>query len=105
MMLEIKWWFIHKYRELIVYPYQRVTKGYDNRINWGYDSWFINILPELRKFCVDSTDYLPQELNKSKLKKLSRTIVLIDKYNESNDDHDLVRLSTHFGKNILIYWD
>jgi hypothetical protein len=44
MIKEIKW------------AYQRVVRGYDERCFWGFDSYFIRILPALKEFCEKKLD-------------------------------------------------
>ena len=99
----------------VKWAYQRVVRGYDDRIFWSFDSHFIKIIPALRTFC---SDYLKQEesvrLNKERADIYKRTLVLIEHWESiwacydggwRLEEEALAKLAEHFGKNINWYWD
>ena len=95
----------------IKWAYQRVVKGYDDRIYWGFDSVVYTIREPLKKFCEDwFLDREVARLNPGKTKVISRTLYLIEKWeNETNEESiygtNMKKLAKHFGGNIGYYWD
>ena len=46
----------------IKYAYQRVVRGYDERILWGFDSYLEQIIPAIKEFCKKETSIFFQVL-------------------------------------------
>lgn len=99
MLREIRW------------AYQRIVRGYDDRIFWGFDGYFQTMVPPLKRFCLS---YLKDEercrLNPERTKVFNQTVFLIEKmekeiYEDMFDNTYLTKLATYFGKNIGFYWD
>lgn len=94
----------------IKWAYQRLTRGYDDRVYWGFYSYFIQVIPALEKFC---NKYLEDkehcELNTSRADIFRNTLLLIEKYKEKEDDclnHDEEELLFEYvGKHLGWYWD
>ena len=98
ILLEIKW------------AYQRIMRGYDDRIHWGFDEYFKVSIDPLYEFCMQwaSRDYA--HLNPKKLLVFANTIILIDEYRKVQDtwregNEALSKLLEHVGKHIGYYWD
>ena len=53
MIKEIKW------------AYQRVVRGYDDRIYWGMDEYFSQFIPAIKKFCENELEYCDKYLNEA----------------------------------------
>lgn len=107
-LLQIKW------------AYQRVVQGYDDRVYWQFDSYFIQIIPALKKFCVNQLqDTQHMNLNGRRCEVYRKTLELIQEwetpdvrkegeftiYDWTAEDKKLAKLAEYFGKNINIYWD
>ncbi|MFA6315541.1 MAG: hypothetical protein WC648_04205 [Candidatus Paceibacterota bacterium] len=96
----------------IKYAYQRVVRGYDERIGWSFDSYFDQFIPPLKKFCQKqlSKEYI-KEYNKDKVRIFKKTLDLIAKYETRNDldwyKHPNIysRLWKYVGEHISYYWD
>ena len=97
----------------IKFAYQRVVRGYDDSITWGFSYHFIMIIPALKQFCEKELEYeYHMSLNPHRKRIYTRTLKLIATYNSSewysktNDrDEAVSKLAEYFGKNINIYWD
>lgn len=94
----------------IKWAWQRVVRGYDDRVMWGLDAYFLAILDPLYEFCMEwaSRDYA--ELNPEKLEVFANTVALIDDYREDQDtwrvsNEKCAILFEYVGKHINYYWD
>lgn len=94
----------------IKWAWQRVVRGYDDRVMWGLDEYFLQILEPLREFCMEwsSRDYA--ELNPDKLKIFAETVILIDEFRKVEDTFTprldaQSKLFEHVGKHVGYYWD
>lgn len=97
----------------IKWAYQRVVRGYDDRVYWGFDCYFLRVMPALKSFCED---YLKLEngerakLNPERANIFRKTITLIDEweratYEEVWDCKKQNSLLAYVGKNSGYYWD
>lgn len=98
MFNEIKW------------AYQRVVRGYDDRVRWGFDEYFLQVMPALREFCVDYINGEGSKWNPKRTKIFKKTIKLIDDYINDEEywnstESSSVKLLTYVGKNSGYYWD
>lgn len=107
MLNEIKW------------AWQRITRGYDERITWGFDVYFIQIIPALKEFCENWLQLGYADHNPEKKEVMLETLRLIQDYqtatvfNEGeftyhswiDQDQKLAILAAYFGENINAYWD
>jgi len=99
MFNEIKW------------AYQRVVKGYDDRIYWGFDSVIYNIQEPLKKFCLNYLeDKKHSRLNPERTAVFKQTLFLIEQieneeYQDMFNNKALGNLAKYFGENIGWYWD
>lgn len=96
----------------IRYAYQRVIRGYDNRVFWSFDSYFLQIVPALKEFCIDQLKgNATFKLNPERFKIFTMTLILIDRYeNMTNtdwykNDNQISKLLEYVGKNIGYFWD
>ena len=95
MFNEIKW------------AYQRVVRGYDDRVRWGFDSYFLQVMPALREFCVDYINGDNAHLNPQRTRIFNKTVKLIDEYDndESWQCFSANHLLKYVMKNSGYYWD
>jgi len=66
LLSDIKYYGLLK---TIKYAYQRAVHGYDETIYWEFDSYFIQFLEPLKKFCRDN-------ITNSEVDKMRTTIFL-----------------------------
>jgi len=68
----------YAFKTLFKYPYQRVRYGYDERIKWGFSSYFENMLKPLEELCRDELkDTEHMDLNPDRKKIYTETLRLI----------------------------
>ncbi len=88
---------------------QRGIKGYDETINWDYELYFEQFIPEIEKFCNQQIDiYSDNRYNKKRIKIYKQMLVLIQEWKEQDngtkdlyeDDNSSSRLWEYFGKHI-----
>lgn len=96
----------------IRWAYQRVVRGYDDRVYWQFDDYFIQIIPALKNFCLDELkkEYTTKELNKARYEVFTKTLKYISAYEKEVEDglwenKKLSKLLEYVGKNIGTYWD
>ena len=100
------------YRE-VKWAWQRVVRGYDDRVFWGFDGYFMKIIPALEEFCTSYfaiDDGERAKMNPERAAIFSETIYLIQAYRQVEDtwsegDEALSHLFGYVGKNIGYYWD
>lgn len=98
--LEIKW------------AWQRVFRGYDDRIYWGFDYHLTKIIPAIKKF---ANDYLNNQthhqVGNQRESIYKKTLELIDDYEKnhekdwSDNDNSHSRLFKYFGEYSQWFWD
>lgn len=96
MINEIKW------------AYQRVVRGYDDRVRWGFDSYFLQVMPSLREFCVDYINGDNTHLNPERTRIFKKTLELIDEYTSDKESWNTSaqnRLLGYVGEHSDYYWD
>ena len=96
MIREIKW------------AYQRVVRGYDDRIYWGMDEYFSQFIPAIKKFCENELECYDKYLNEDRFKVYKETLKLIKKVDKStckNIDKNILSFWKYFGENIGYYWN
>ena len=97
IFLEIKW------------AYQRVRYGFDDRIYWGFDSYFIQIIPALKTFCENELALPYIDLNPTRKKVFEDTVALIEKWDQRTygvmSDQELSDLLAYVGQHISYYWN
>jgi hypothetical protein len=96
----------------IKHAWQRVRRGYDDRVCWGFDSYFITIIPALKKFCKDELNgSATEELNPERYRIFTRTLELIEDYEKRDQETwiegktEIPALFSYVGENLLYYWD
>jgi len=96
----------------IKWAYQRVKRGYDDRIFWEFDSYFMKFIPALKKFCQkELADTRLMENNPLRKEVFTETLRLIDEFEKMPDENfydyenEETKLWSYFGKNIGIYWN
>lgn len=95
MIREIKW------------AYQRVVRGYDDRIYWAMDEYFSQFIPAIKEFCENELEYCDKNLNKNRFKVYKETLKLIKKVDKSsfkNIDKNIQSFWKYFGENIGYFW-
>ena len=96
MIREIKW------------AYQRVVRGYDERIYWAMDEYFSQFIPAIKEFCENELEYCDKNLNKNRFKVYKETLKLIKKVDKStckNIDKNIQSFWRYFGENIGYFWN
>ena len=96
----------------IKYAYQRVIRGWDERIFWEFDSYFSQFIPPLKKFCENELKDT-EIMNYNPLRKdvFIETLRLIKNFNEMehktiyDEINPINELWSYFGKNIGYYWN
>lgn len=93
----------------IKYAWQRVVRGYDQRIMWGFSDYFNQCLPALKIFCqkeIESDKYNPErmEVYKETLKRIEAFEKMSDVnyYKHPNEESELWK---YVGEHIGWYWD
>ena len=94
----------------IQWAYQRVTRGYDDRIFWEFDSYFFQFIPAIKEFCIGE---LENEYIKDKVhgKVFIETLKLIEDYNKmdykdfNKKENAQTKLWKYFGEHIGYYWN
>ena len=95
MIKEIKW------------AYQRVVRGYDDRIYWAMDEYFSQFIPAIKEFCENELEYCDKHLNENRFKVYKETLKLIKKVDKSsfkNIDKNIQSFWKYFGENIGYFW-
>lgn len=104
----------HKYMiNEIKWAWQRVVRGYDDRVFWGFDSYFLQVMPALKEFCHNYIkDANRCNLNPERAAIFSSTLSkiisyeLIDEWTDMLEREDIIKdLLTYVGKNSAYYWD
>lgn len=95
----------------IKWAYQRVVRGYDDRVNWGFDEYFLNVIPELKRWCQEyCKDSDNKKLNYKHWQICKETIRKIQDYENQTYFEDYLGRKTSLmmrfiGKNINFYWN
>lgn len=99
------------YRQ-IKWAYQRVVRGYDDRVNWGFDFYFLDVMPELKKFCkgyLENDTY--RKNNPERFAVFSKTVKLIEEW-ENQDSSNMwsehrarEKLLKYVGAHATWYWN
>ena len=99
MIQEIKW------------AYQRVVRGYDDRIYWAFDDYFIQFIPPLKEFCEEELKEEYMDSNPELVRVYNKTLKLIEGL-ENMEELDFVEKSEkiltfwrYFGNHIGCYWN
>ena len=92
----------------IKYAYQRVVRGYDDRIYWGMGEYFSQFIPAIKEFCENELEYYDKHLNENRFKVYKETLKLIRKVDKSsckNIDKNIQSFWRYFGENIGYFWN
>lgn len=93
----------------IKWAYQRVVKGYDDRIMWEFDSYFEQFIPAIEKFCKIELGSEEIEFNPKRKKIFKDTLKIINDINTTRScikrEEMLSNLWKYFGANIGYYWN
>ena len=90
----------------IKYAYQRVVRGYDDRIYWDMGAYFSQFIPAIKEFCENELEYY--NLNENRFKVYKETLKLIKKVDKSsckNIDKNIQSFWRYFGENIGYFWN
>lgn len=92
----------------IKWAWQRVKRGYDDRIFWEFDSYFYQFLPAIREFCEnelkDTQDGRRKEIYTETLR-LLKELEEMSTEDWYKNDNQITRFWEYFGQNITIYWN
>ncbi len=91
----------------IKYAYQRVVRGYDERLMWGFDSYLEQIIPAIKEFCKRET------IDDKRITIYSKMQELIKDWEDKNNGFDdwykypnsSSKMWKHFGQYIGYFWD
>lgn len=96
----------------IKWAYQRVTRGYDDTIYWGFNGYFCQFIPAIELFCKNYlSDKEHSKLNPGRVKIYKHMISLIESFRKHNYNDQFEypnsesRMWEYFGKNIGAFWD
>ena len=92
----------------IKYAYQRVVRGYDDRIYWDMAAYFSQFIPAIKEFCEHELGCCDKYVNKNRFKVYKETLKLIKKVDKSsyeNIDKNIQSFWKYFGENIGYYWN
>ena len=96
----------------IKYAYQRVVRGYDERIKWEFDSYFSQFIPPLKEFCEEELKEMNCSKENDKRREIYKnTLNLIRDYKNMSDenyykqDNEVDKLWEYVGKNLRWYWN
>ncbi len=100
---------LYGFWKTIKYAWQRVIRGYDERIAWGFDTYFNQFIPALKEFCKEQ---LPEKevYNPKSFAIYKKTLRLIDDfekmpyqdfYKHPNPQSELWKF---VGEHISWYW-
>ena len=92
----------------IKYAYQRVVRGYDDRIYWDMGAYFSQFIPAIKEFCEHELEYCDKNFNKNRFKVYKKTLKLIKKVDKSsyeNIDKNIQSFWKYFGENIGYFWN
>lgn len=101
MIDEIKW------------AYQRVIRGYDDRVCWNLDVYFLNVIPAVKQFCIEELkNTATKDLNPKRYEIYTETLRRIDIWEKSENDKtyhhndiEAANLLEYIGENIGYFWD
>lgn len=98
----------------IKWAYQRVVRGYDDRVKWEFSNYFLNVIPALEEFCVEQLFEREDESmtnNPEREKIYLKTLNLIQDWkamtgaDDWKDPNQETKLLEYVGRNIGYYWD
>lgn len=92
----------------IKYAYQRVVRGYDDRIYWDMGAYFSQFIPAIKEFCENELECCDKYLNENRFKVYKETLKLIKKVDKStckNIDKNIQSFWRYFGENIGYFWN
>ena len=92
----------------IKYAYQRVVRGYDDRIYWDMGAYFSQFIPAIKEFCEHESECCDKYVNENRFKVYKETLKLIKKVDKSsyeNIDKNIQSFWKYFGENIGYYWN
>src|SRR3990167_313331 len=92
----------------IKYAYQRIVRGYDDRIKWSFCDYFNQFLPPLKEFCKHEL----KDCYDGKRKEIfTTTLDLIHDYevmpyeNYYKEPNEETKLLEYIGKNLGYFWN
>ena len=95
----------------IKWAYQRVVRGYDDRIFWGFGEYLEMIIPAIKSFCEEELKTEEIGFNRNREQAFKKTLKIINDY-ENMDIQEYfsrkgadAKLWKHFGENIGYFWN
>ena len=104
-------WKIKNIIRGIKYAYQRVIRGYDERIKWEFDSYFSQFIPPLKEFCEERLKKMSIDGNEKRRGIYNNTLDLIYDFenmpyeNYYKDDNEENKMWTYIGARLSWYWN
>ncbi|MBI4029163.1 MAG: hypothetical protein HY376_02250 [Candidatus Blackburnbacteria bacterium] len=96
----------------IKWAYQRVVRGYDDRVMWGLESYFAQVIPVIEKFCLENlANKHFVRLNPDRQIIFEKTLELLKEYQNMNPEdffrhpNQESRLWSYIGENVGYFWD
>ncbi|MBI4029090.1 MAG: hypothetical protein HY376_01875 [Candidatus Blackburnbacteria bacterium] len=96
----------------IKWAYQRVVRGYDDRVMWGLGYYFEQVTPAIEKFCrenVADEEYI--KINADRYVIFKKTLELLKEYQNMNLEdcykhpNQESRFWSYIGENVGYFWD
>ena len=98
----------------IKYAYQRVIRGYDERIKWEFDSYFSQFIPPLKEFCEEelkkmgNLNFVGSEKRKEIYKTTLDLIYAFDNMpgeDQWQDGNATDKMWEYIGRHLKWYWN
>jgi Golgi nucleoside diphosphatase len=89
------------------FAYQRVVRGYDDTIKWGFSTYFRQFIKPLKEFCEDELTHISLE-NDESIEVFKETLRLIKQYEERQDTYNPETeeaLWRYVGDKLMFYWN
>lgn len=102
---------IKGYINQVKWAYQRVVRGYDDRIFWGFDDHFaVTFIPPLKVFCAMNLAVMNKHLNQKRWIALDNMISAIlayerESYEDKYNGVGLQRILDLFARDHRHFWD
>jgi hypothetical protein len=95
----------------IKWAYQRVFRGYDDRIFWGFEEYLDYVVPAIQVFCEEELKTEEIGFNRKREQVFKKTLKLINDYYNMDikgyysNNNSSNKLWKYFGENIGYFWN
>lgn len=99
------------YIKQIKWAWQRVVRGYDDRVYWSFEDYFLQVIPAIKNFCVGQlADDKHMDLNPKRKEVYQQTLMLIYAWEEESDEDmwqgkNQSKMLEYIVKHTNYYWD